>query len=101
MLAPEQAAATEGVVDEPTAALNRRVLEELIYERVKLTVDFMELLQFEKDLRVSLMRALDDCPDSATQRDALVFDYLHRAWERVTDHVLGRLWDDDLPPIRR
>ena len=35
-----------------------RLLEELVYERVRLHVDLLELIDFEKDLSQSITRAL-------------------------------------------
>ncbi len=71
------------------AGLDRRILEELIYERVRVAVDLCELVTFEEDLSTSISRALTRCARSPAERANLTLDYLHRAWDRVTDEVLG------------
>ena len=73
------------------AKLDKRILEELIYERVRLAVDLCELLDFESDLSVSTERALKKCARSPEERSRLTLDYLRRAWQRVADEVLGEL----------
>lgn len=71
--------------------LSERILEELIYERVRLTVDLCELLAFEADLSASIERALRDCARSPEKRSKLAMDYLQQAWERVGDEIMEEL----------
>jgi hypothetical protein len=77
------------------ARLDRKILEELIYERVRLTVDVCEVLAFEADLANSIERALQGRAGSDDDRSQLTLDYLQRAWERVTEETLGALIDQE------
>ena len=79
---------------EPT--LDRKILEELIYERVRLAVDLCELVTFEEDLAVSIERALARCGGSAGERADLSQRFLAAAWERLGQEVAG-----ELAPLRR
>jgi hypothetical protein len=83
---------------EPPPSLDRRILEELIYERVRLTVDLCELMAFEVDLSASIERALVSVARSPSQRSDLTLEYLQRAWERVTEQVVGNLAENELGP---
>ena len=74
--------------------LDRKILEELIYERVRLNVDLCELLEFEADLSESISRALRACATPG-DRNQLTLDYMQRAWERVTEEVLGELIEQE------
>ena len=65
------------------AALDRRILEELVYEHVRVTVDLHELEQFEADVRASLSRALRDSAASPRERPRLLDRCLRLAWARV------------------
>lgn len=69
--------------------LERKILEELIYERVRVAVDLCELLDFEEDLAASIERALTQCAKSPDERSQLALKYLNRAWERLGHEVLG------------
>ncbi len=73
-------------------ALEKRILEELIYEQVKVSVDLCKLLSFEADLAMSIDRALSKCSASPIQRRLLATRYLRRAWKRV-GHDLIDLMD--------
>ncbi len=75
----------------PPPSLQVRILEELIYERVRVAFNLCELLDFQSDLSVSIDRALDDCADAPDQRADLVLSLLERAWERLSDEVLTGL----------
>ena len=81
---------------EPAATLERRILEELIYERVRLTVDLCELMAFEVDLSASIERALVSVARSPAQRSDLTLEYLQRAWNRLSEQVVGRLAEGEL-----
>ena len=79
--------------------LDRRILEELIYERVRVTVDLCKLVAFEADLRSSIRRALEQCASSPDEREGLAERYLCRAWRRVSREVgdeLGDAWETRL-----
>jgi hypothetical protein len=82
-------------VDEPgeiaeleQGRLAQRILEELVYERVRVAVDLCELVSFEQDLAISIDRALTTCAESAEERQSMALEYLHRAWERLSDEVM-------------
>src|SRR5688572_11565240 len=73
------------------ASLQVRILEELIYERIRVAFNLCELLDFQTDLATSIDRALDDCGGSFDERADLVVSLLERAWERLSDEVLAGL----------
>lgn len=62
-----------------------RLLEELVYERVRLHVDLLDLMDFERDLSQSITRALRASGTDPTQEDALARRYLRRAWRRLEE----------------
>ena len=62
---------------------HERLLEELIYERVKLHVDLLDLVDFERDLCESIVRALRSGGTDSVEVDARARHYLDRAWRRV------------------
>jgi hypothetical protein len=74
-------------------AVAERLLEELIYERVRAHLDLLELGLFEADLDLSIRRILDDLDrtvhpgDDDATGDApsavLATALIDRAWERV------------------
>jgi hypothetical protein len=68
--------------------IEKKILEELIYERVRLTLDLCELLDFEADLTRSIERALDSCAGTPADKGQLTLTYLHRAWERLGREAL-------------
>jgi hypothetical protein len=92
----EAQAVARALADETPERLERRILEELIYERVRVTVDLCELMAFELALSASIERALEACAQSPGERGDLTMDYLRRAWERVSDEVLGGLLEQEL-----
>jgi hypothetical protein len=85
--------------------LAAKLLEELIYERVRAHVDLLELGLFEADLDLSIRRVLaeldratvpsaadpEDEPPSAILATALI----DRAWARVVSEWESRQSDDD------
>jgi hypothetical protein len=72
------------------------LLEELIYERVRLNVDLLELVDFERDLAESIERALAAC-GAEEDRERLASEYLERAWTRLErDWRAARESDDHL-----
>lgn len=81
----------EGSRGDASKALERRILEELIYERVRLSLDLVELLAFEADLSASIDRALQSCAASKDERNELSLRFLERAWERLSAEVQAEL----------
>jgi hypothetical protein len=92
----EAQAVARALADDRPGRLERKILEELIYERVRVTVDLCELMDFELDLAASIERALSVCAEAPGERADLTLDYLHRAWERMTCEVLGGLAEREL-----
>ena len=82
--------------DDSVPSLDRRILEELIYEKVRLTVDLCELMAFEVDLSASIERALMSVARSPQQRSDLTLEYLQRAWDRLSEQVVGHLAEAEL-----
>lgn len=62
-----------------------RLLEELIYERVRLHVDLLDLVDFERDLCRSITRALRAGGADPREEDVLARRYVERAWERLEE----------------
>jgi hypothetical protein len=89
-------AARQSETTAASARLERKILEELIYERVRVAVDMCRLMEFELDLSSSIERALSTCAESASERSDLTLDFLQRAWERVTEEVLGSLAEGEV-----
>lgn len=81
--------------------LEERILEELIYERVRVSVDMCALIEFEQDLAASIERALRQCGQSAAERSDLAMTFLQRAWQRVGEEVLGELAASELGTASR
>ena len=98
----EAEAVARALADGSSGRIERKILEELIYERLRVTVDMCELMTFELDLAASIERALSACAESPGERSDLIFDLLHRAWERVTEEVLETFAERGLavPDIR-
>lgn len=77
-----------------------RLLEELVYERVRLHVDLLELIDFEKDLSQSITRALRASGVDPDEEDATARRYIEQAWRRVEEEWTrerGSAWDHDCP----
>ena len=83
---------------------DRRVLQELIYERIKLAVSPGEILAFETDLLKSVTRA---APEWGSQGPRTMRRLLRRAWRRIGidlfDHesacrAFDVLLDENRPP---
>lgn len=64
--------------------LERRILEELVYERVRVAVNLCQLVIFEQDLDKSIQRVIDG---SACQKECqdLAHEYIDKAWERLQE----------------
>lgn len=63
--------------------LNAKLLEELIYERVRLHVDLLELIDFQRELEDSIARAMRACGIDGSQDRQLGERYLDLAWRRI------------------
>jgi hypothetical protein len=78
--------------------MHRKLLEELIYERVCLHVDLSELLDFERDLNESIERAMKACGVEDPHADDLGRHYIEMAWRRIeADWERERSGGDECP----
>ena len=73
------------------AALTEHLLEELIYQRLRLAVDVCEILTFREDLSTSVERALARRAHHVADRADLTMQHLHRAWDRLGEEILSEL----------
>jgi hypothetical protein len=64
--------------------LDQQILEELVYERVKLAVDLYDLLSFEEDLDQSIQRALERVGEQTTVDEHLARKLIDAAWDRLS-----------------
>jgi len=64
-------------------SLEHRILQELIYERVRVGVNLCELVAFERELDYSIKRALAACPEPVEQRGHIARKYVDDAWQRI------------------
>ena len=64
---------------------NQRVLEELIYERVRVHLDLAELLDFERDLDESIGRALRQAGLPPAEARALTRRHITAALRRIEE----------------
>ena len=60
-----------------------RLLEELVYERVKLHVDFLDLIDFEHDLCDSIARVLQASGTEPGQEETVARELVDQAWRRL------------------
>ena len=60
-----------------------RLLEELVYERVRLHVDLLDLIDFERDLCESIARAFPAGDREPGQDEAVAHTLIDRAFRRV------------------
>lgn len=81
--ASAEAAPGRGEAASPRSGWTSALLEELIYERARLSVDFAKLVTFERDLQASIDRALATCGGRSEDRKALAREHLERAWARL------------------
>ncbi|HWM84424.1 MAG TPA: hypothetical protein VNO33_01275 [Kofleriaceae bacterium] len=61
----------------------QRLLEELVYERVRLHVDLLDLIDFERDLCESIARALRASGTDPSEEEAVARSFVQRAWRRL------------------
>jgi hypothetical protein len=77
--------------------LEKRILEELMFERIVAAIDLGELLSAEADLARSIDRALARLERPPEDRPRLAKRYLDRAWLRAGREALGHLSAADVP----
>ena len=78
--------------------LNARLLEELIYERVRLHVDLLELIDFQRELEDSIAGAMRACSGDGQHDPGLAARYLDLAWRRVeTEWRAERSREEECP----
>ena len=82
-------AARQSETTAASARLERKILEELIYERVRVAVDMCRLMEFELDLASSIERALSACAESPIMR---VLFLTHGKHFIVTSDPVGFAW---------
>ena len=75
--------------------LDKQILEELIYERVRLSINLCQLVIFEQDLEKSIDRAMNARAGSPERRAALAREYIDKAWRRVQEEWEELRGDDD------
>jgi hypothetical protein len=80
------------------SSLDRKILEELIYEQVKVSVDICKLLSFEEDLALSVHRALEAHAGSPEERRLLTLRFLRRAWKRIGREIQDLVEHDPRQP---
>jgi hypothetical protein len=78
-------------------SVEERVVEELVYGRLKLAIDFCELLTFHEDLAAAVQRAIARSLHPPSERAEMTMRYVRHAWERLGDEVLGQLAELSLP----
>jgi hypothetical protein len=92
MRTPEPAAA-DG------AAFEKAVLDELVYEKLRGSLDLCAVVGFQVELSASVERVLQsrrDGPRKGTEVDVedrsdIVMECFHRAWQRLSEEVLSEL----------
>lgn len=77
-------------------AWQRRLLEELVYERVKLHVDFLDLIDFERDLCESIARVLHANGTEPGQEEAVAHELVDQAWSRLEQEWRRERWASSL-----
>jgi hypothetical protein len=64
-------------------SLDRRILEEMIYERVRVSVNLCQLVMLEQDLDRSIHKALTAGDATDSEREALARELVDKAWQRI------------------
>jgi hypothetical protein len=77
--------------EEAQVSLDHRILEELVYERLRLALDMCALVDFEEDLSASIDRALRRCARDPVERSDLSMEMLHAAWDRLGCEVFSEI----------
>lgn len=63
--------------------IEQRILEELVYERVRATVNLCQLVIIEQELDENIRRAIQGVAGDRPQPAALAREHLQRAWQRL------------------
>jgi len=79
------------VIPEDRETLSDRLLEELIYQRLRLALDACELVTLRDDLSACIDRALARRRRPDQDRADLTMRYLNRAWDRLGEELLSEL----------
>jgi hypothetical protein len=64
------------------------LIDELVYERVRLDADLVAMRDLERELATSLRRALAESRGDPTETSALLDRAVERAFVRVTDELV-------------
>ena len=64
---------------------DRRILQELIYERVRGSVNLCQLVVFERDLGSSVQRAHGNPEGAGANASELARQYIDDAWQRLEE----------------
>lgn len=75
--------------------LDRRVLEEIVYHRVRLAIDLEDLDAFAEDLSRSFARVLG-LENAEHSSSHLAVELIETVWGRVTSDVLEELVDGEV-----
>jgi hypothetical protein len=62
---------------------NTRVLQDLVYDRVRCHVDLLSLVELERELADSIERALDKTGTADPEPDRMSRGLLDQAWRRL------------------
>jgi hypothetical protein len=79
---------------------HEKLLQELIYERVMLHIDLVDLIGFERELEEGIKRAMQASGVTADEWAARARQYLDDAWERAEkewDCLRAEPGDGDCP----
>lgn len=63
--------------------IEQRILEEMIYDRVRATVNLCQLVIIEQELDENIQRATQGMDAGRPQPAALAREHLQRAWQRL------------------
>jgi hypothetical protein len=65
------------------SAIEQRILDELIYDRVRASVNLCQLVIIEQELDESIQRAIRDTDAPGTRPAELAREHVQRAWQRL------------------
>jgi hypothetical protein len=79
------------VVERPD--FEKAVLDELVYEKMRGSLDLCALVGFQVELSASVERVLQARKDRIQVEDRadIVMECFHRAWQRLSEEVLSEL----------
>jgi hypothetical protein len=63
--------------------IEQRILEEMIYDRVRATVNLCQLVIIEQELDENIQRAIQGMGAGRPQPAELAREHLQRAWQRL------------------